>query len=695
MVRISAAVVGGALLGFFMVLGVNLFWVDSEAPREEVIRDILDGPKLAPTVASEHRDGLYVDLTSVEDVITLPTEYARAEALYVIAGRSGIADVQSMIFETDRVADDVERISLQQILFFRLTELDPQTALELARNDRFNSIRVIEQTVWRAWARNDLDDALFAAKVQISVADQNSAAQSLYAAFGYMGNETTDRIEAELGIGPDRSSRGRYLYKLADKSPADAINFINTLPRGIEQKQYVSWLAYYISLQDPTDALRHADLFVVASDGERYANIINQEIARENPRAAIERLLASGGNFRMSGEIQSAVHALVSTDLEAAKQYFEQARSRNSRQLFGAAIATQLASDDPVGAIAWARANETEQFPYLQMSVLAQISQTDPQLAITEALKLPNKETRSSVVSSVLQSIARSSPEDALVYLDQISDPQEKLNSSRGLVSFWVQTDPDAAINWVLSMDEGSGGELLQRAVMSLVNSDLDAAIRLLPRVDEQAQVSLRQQIVQNIAVSRSPQEAQAFIQQFEGQPDFAQLQASLISGIAQRDVLMAKQLADQLAAGDARDRAYMQVITQHAKTDPVEAARWLRSVSNESMRAAASGQLVAQWYKHDPVAAERWVADLPAGPSRDDAIMQASFRWREQTAAQEKLIASIGDSEKRGQAKVRQVYNLMRSDPAKARKLLEDPDISSFQRQQLEIAIGRLGSRF
>lgn len=692
MVRISAAVVGGVLLGILIMLGVNLLWTDGEASRKEVVRDILYGPKPASSVISEHRDDPYVDVTSVEDVITLPTEFARAEALYVIAGGAASADVQKMIFEMDRVADNVERISLQEILFFRLTELEPQTALELAKDDHFKSTKVIEQTVWRAWARNDLDDALFAAKVQISVADRNSAAQSLYAAFGYMGNETTDRIEAELGIGPDRSSRGRYLYRLADRSIADAINFINTLPRGIEQEQFVAWLANYVSLQDPTDALRHADLFVVASDGERYESIIKQEIARENPRAAIERLLASGGNFRMSREIQTAVRALVSTDPESAKRYFEQVRSNDSRRIFGVAIATQLAIDDPVGAIAWARENDTDRFPYLQMSVFAQISQTDPQLAITEALNVPNQEMRSSVISSVLQSIGRTNPADALVYLDQIPDQQEKLDSSRRLVSFWVQTDPDAAIDWLLSQDEKSAGQLIQMAVMSLVNSDLDAAIRVLPRVDKQNQASLRRQIAQNLAVSRSPEEAQQFIQQFEGQSDYGQLQASLISGVAQSDVLMAKQLADQLSAGDARDRAYMQVITQRAKTDPVEAARWLDSVSDESIRASAIGQLAAQWYAKDPVTAERWLNDLPAGSSRDDAIMQMSYRWRESTAAQDKLIASIENRDKRGQAKIRQVYNVMRSNPAKARELLEDPDISAVQRQQIEATIIRMG---
>ena len=111
------------------------------------------------------------------------------------------------------------RADLLGILFFRLSETDPQSALAVARTDQFRSTRSIERIVWRTWARKNLDDALFAAKTQTSRAEQNSAAQSLYAAFGFMGNETTDKIEAELGIGPDRSTRAQYIYWLADKSP--------------------------------------------------------------------------------------------------------------------------------------------------------------------------------------------------------------------------------------------------------------------------------------------------------------------------------------------------------------------------------------------------------------------------------------------------------------------------------------------
>lgn len=695
MARIMAALVSGVLLGILAMLVAARFGPSSIHSPGEIVRDIVDVPKMAQADAEKHRDERYVNVAGVEELIALPTEFARSEAMYALAGRSDSAGIQNLVFEANRIADDVERASLLNILFFRLAETDPQSALALARTDHFNATKSIEHTVWRTWARKDLQDALFAAKTQTSAAHQKSAAQSLFAAFGYMGNETTERIEAELGIGPDRSSRGRYLYQLADKSPAEAIAFINSLERGAEQREYVSWLAYYVSLRDPTAALRYTDLFDVASDGERYRSIISSNIARENPQATIDRLLAGGQGTRSNREFNSAIRALASIDVDVAKQYFEQTRSADDRRMFGSAIASELANTDPSEALRWARANDKGQFPYLQMTVLGQIAETNPQLALAEALNTPNVQMRSDMVSSVVQHIARNNPADAVTYLAQIEGRQQKLEMGQQLASAWIRRDPEAAIDWILSQDEETAGTLIQMASHNLVRSNIDAAIRLLPRMDEPNQQSMRQQIAQRLAVGGSLGEAQSFIRQFDGQPGYDQLQASVISGVAQSDVFMAKQLADQLADGSARNTAYVQIISRHAQNDPSEAARWLNSITDESMRGAAAGQLASNWHANDPAAANRWVNALPTGPLRDDAIMQLSSQWRDPTAEQQGLIASIEDSDKRGQAKIRQIYNVMRTDPAKARRLLQDEDIPSYQRQRVETMLSQLGLRY
>jgi len=253
----------------------------------------------------------------------------------------------------------------------------------------------------------------------------------------------------------------------------------------------------------------------------------------------------------------------------------------------------------------------------------------------------------------------------------------------------------EAAIEWLLGQDEQSVGQMIRRVGRSLLEYDIDAAIRLLPKLNEKDGLGLRQQIAQQLATSRSPSEAQSFIAQFSGEPGYDQLQAALIAGVAQSDTMMARQMAAQIADVDARDAAYAQVIAHHAQTNPAEASRWLSSIVNENQRGAAAGQLASNWYANDPVAATHWVGKLPAGPSRDSAILQMSYRWGEPTPDTDRLIASIKNRDKRGQAKIRQIYGLMRTNPAVARKLLEDEDIPSYLRQQAEAALSQSGLRF
>ncbi len=695
MARLIATLTGGILIGILAMLAADRFAPSRNQSPEEIVRDIADVPKMELATAEKHRSEQYTSLTRIEEIVALPTEFARSSALYAIAGRSSSGEVQNLIFEANRIADDEERVQLLEILFFRLAEADPASALALARTDSFSGVKSIERTVWRAWARKDLDDALFAAKTQTSVAHQNSAAQSLYAAFGFMGNDITDRIEAELGIGPDRSSRGRFLYQLADKSPAEAIAFINGLDRGVEQQDYVSWLAYYVSLRDPTDALRYADLFAVAADGDRYRMIINSNMARENPHAVIQSVLAGGQSNPSRGEFYSAVRSLASTDIEAAIRYFEQTRSSDHRRAFGTAIAAELAKKDPAEALAWARENDSGRFPTLQMTVLGNIAETDPQLALTEALATPNVEARSNLIGNIVQRIARKDPTEAIVFLDQIPNGPQKLEAAQNLASTWMREDPDAAIEWILDQDDETAGHMIQMVSHRLVNDDLDMAMRLLPRLDEAQQTALRHRIAATLAESRSPGEAQAFVQQFEGQPGYEQLQASVIAGVARKDAMMAKQLADQLPHGRARDMAYVEVIAQQARRNPAEALRWLNNISDEQVRSSATGQLAAHWYSNDPAGATHWAKNLPPGPSRDDAIMHLSFQWSTPTDEQANLIASIADRDKRGQAKIRHIYRVVQTDPVKARELLQDEDIPSYMRQQAEQLIAQYGIRY
>lgn len=695
MAKTVAALVGGVLLG---VAGT---WIvvaptSGSGPVSEPVRDIDVVATMTPEAAEEHRAARFADLTTITQIYALPDSFTRSEALYTVAGRSSAAAVQDLIFEANRIADDYEREQALNGLFFRLTSLDPRSALALAQSEYFENVRSVEQTVWRAWGRTDLDEALFAARTQTSRAKQNMAAQALYAAYGLFGNEHTERIESELGIGPNRSTRARYLYRLADKSIEEAIAFINGLDSVGAQHENISWLAYYLSLQDTAMAITYAEYFEDRVNEERYRNIVQSNVARENPRLTIDRILASGEDVSRSSEFFSAVRQLVRTDMDAAMAYFENYSNQQYRQWFGNIIVQQLVVDDPMAALAWAReADSSSSYSRLEMNVLNSIARSDPQLALNEIQKIEHAERRSNAYAGLISELGNVDPEEALAYVDQIPDARTQRMAIVQLSQNWITRDPEAAISWILTQDDALSSEIIASAGSQLVHTNIDAAMRLLPRLSDHNQQTWRMQITQQLASTRTLQDAQTFVQQFEGQPGFDQLQASLVSGVLRKDPVEAKMLADQLSDARARDSAYMQIVSQQADTDPTQAVAWLGNISDDNLRAAAVGQIASTWSARDPQAAQNWVATLPHGAARDDAIMHMSYRWSEPTQEQTDLINSIGDPDKRGQAKIRRIYEVMQTDPIRAQQMLRDEDIPEELRQQVEVALSQWGRRW
>jgi hypothetical protein len=226
------------------------------------------------------------------------------------------------------------------------------------------------------------------------------------------------------------------------------------------------------------------------------------------------------------------------------------------------------------------------------------------------------------------------------------------------------------------------------------MRTNVDAAIRLLPLVEDRNQQSWRSQIAQTLSTERTPSEAMSFIRQFEGEPGYSSLQAAVIKGIAQRDVMSALQMAAQLPDGDAKDSAYAQIVQARAASHPREAITWLDSIGGDAQRGRAAASIVSQWYGNDPSGTQRWVQGLLPGPVRDDAIGGLVSQWHDYGTEHEELIASISNDGKRIQARKRQIYTLMHRDPGRALELIQSTDLPEHERQQLEATFEQMKNR-
>jgi hypothetical protein len=227
-----------------------------------------------------------------------------------------------------------------------------------------------------------------------------------------------------------------------------------------------------------------------------------------------------------------------------------------------------------------------------------------------------------------------------------------------------------------------------------MIAYDVDAAIRLLPRVDDETARMWRSSIASSLSLQRSPAEAQRFIDQFKGEPGYDNLQVAMITGISQQDIYLAHSMAEQLPPGRARDQSLQQIISNHLYDNPQEAASWLNSIVGVENRSQATGDVLRQWFAMDAHSASQWIINQPPGRVRDDAILMMSHGYDENSPPMEQLIARIDDPEKRMQAQVAQMWSIAHADPLRARAMIAEMDLSAEHRRVLEDQLAAIQQR-
>lgn len=648
-------------------------------------KPIQDIPKMSVAAAEDHRKGAYTEIQTIEDTLALPTDFAQTEALYTLAGRSDARAVQDLIYQANQIADLSERRAGLQILFSRFAELDPPSALALAQTSEYAANKRLEAMIWSEWGKNDIHSALIAAADLESNVRRNLAAQALYSAYGYAGNDTIAMIEDALRVPVNRNTKAQHLYSIAVGSPLEAIAYVESQYSPQDQQILSHWLARYLAQSDPQGARRYAEMFQSKRLRDTYLQAFVSASAESDPEAALEDALAQGGDQRQRNHAATALSQLASRDPEKAIAYMARARNPRERQMFASVIANGLAQLDPDRALQWALESDHGVGQQVFVSVLSVIADQDPQRALDAAVAIQNTAKRKIALSSILSTVARSDPMLAVRYLDLIDNKEIERSAASKIARSWARLDPDAAIDWILTREGVDQRSLLSQLGSTLVHIDAQAAMRLLPRLDDQSAAHLRVQIVTRLATEGSVTEARSFLSQYEGHQGYGQMFAALVHVTASSDFQAALQMARSLQDSRDKDRVMSALAQQRVAVDPAESIRLLAMISDQDQRIAATAQLAQQWQRQDAVAAANWTRSLPRGIQRDTAIASLVSGWQDMTPSRKLLINSIGDLERRQQAQVAVLYQVARFDPDSARRLLLEFDLPHEYRQQIE----------
>ena len=208
---------------------------------------------------------------------------------------------------------------------------------------------------------------------------------------------------------------------------------------------------------------------------------------------------------------------------------------------------------------------------------------------------------------------------DALKRIRKIPGNNDRELASRLLISRWVQSDPDGALQFAASNRgyEYVADDVFQRAATTDLQSALERA-KALP------DPNLRYMALRGVLSFMAGADPTGALQlaptlgEFRGNEP---LNSVIYRQWAANDPQAAALQASQDTSEDGWRSPVNQVVRTWASQDPTAAANWSLSLSDAEARSRSVSQVVRQWARDDATAAANWISALTPGATHDTAL--------------------------------------------------------------------------
>jgi hypothetical protein len=208
---------------------------------------------------------------------------------------------------------------------------------------------------------------------------------------------------------------------------------------------------------------------------------------------------------------------------------------------------------------------------------------------------------------------------DALKRIRRIPGNNDRELASRLLISRWVQSDPDGALQFAASNRgyEYVADAVFQQAATSDVQSALDRA-KALPNAD------LRYMALRGVLSFMADTDPAGALRLAATLGDYRGNEP-LSSVVYRQWAANDPQAAALQAAQDNTEGGWRSPVNQVVRTwaaqDPAAAANWSLSLTDAEARSRSISQVMRQWTRDDETAATNWINALPPGSNHDTAV--------------------------------------------------------------------------
>lgn len=252
--------------------------------------------------------------------------------------------------------------------------------------------------------------------------------------------------------------------------------------------------------------------------------------------------------------------------------------------------------------------------------ILAGLASTDPDSAIRwlESQKDLDQWERAMYTQSLVNGMAKSDPDRAMQFALSAEDPADRARSAETLAREKIKGGLDEAYAWAQGLtDPDMKRGAMQAMAEQFSRTDINRAADIARQYSNE---EWAQRTLGSVAERMAKDDPAAALQFAAGLQGDARDRAYLevVQEIASTDPNEALRIAGTLS-GDAQSRAYSEAIRQLASKDPQQALTVAASLP-ENVQTRAYAETIERWVSQDAEAASNFVNRMPEGPARDAA---------------------------------------------------------------------------
>lgn len=345
-------------------------------------------------------------------------------------------------------------------------------------------------------------------------------------------------------------------WQLAQENPAKAAAFLSTLPVNNQTSHQFSQLASQWAQQDPEAARKWVESLPAGQTRQQAMGGIIGALAQTDPAKAAAMIGGTVVNHQDSYQVGMVVGEWIKTDQTAALAWLDSLDLRgDARQNVQSQFMHYWVGEDAAAASRYALGIQDEKSRQHAITTLVGAwGGNDPVAAHEWIMKSLDGQTKDRSLNALIQTLSHQDPATALRYYQEATAnlPPDAIDKTFGatasqIASNWVQHDPAAARQWVLTLPEG-----------------------------ETRSNSIR----------------------------------SMVDNLGDYDIKGAAEFVNALAAGKERDQAVASLVSDLGNQGDLESAfDWAASISDASSRENQIRNTARRWKEYDQAAAQAAVA--------------------------------------------------------------------------------------